>query len=71
MNDNQGQPLKDSSSQPVTPYPNLDYLKTWVKYGCWVMTPKEKVDQWAMSQRDVDGTRFAKCTAVGKTVACN
>jgi len=71
MNDDQGQPLKDSNGQPVTPYPNLDYLKTWIKYGYWVMTPKDKAGQWAISQRDVNGKQFAKCGAAGQVVACN
>ena len=71
MNDDQGQPLKDANGQPVTPYPNLDYLKTWIKYGYFVFTPKTKAGQWAITQHDVNGTQFAKCTSVAKKTTCN
>ncbi len=66
LNNNQGQPL----SPKYAPYPNAKYLRTWVKYGYVVLTPKAKAGEWALSQRDVNGQQFAQCTAVKKLISC-
>ncbi len=71
MNDDKGQPLVDrNTNQPVTPYPNAEYLQTWIKYGYALFTPGSKSGKWTISHRGVDGKQFSSCNAKGKTVTC-
>ena len=71
MNDAAGKPLNGTDGKPVTPYPNLDYLKTWVTYGYSMFTPGSKAGKWTISHRGVNGKQFSSCSAVGKKVTCN
>ncbi len=65
-------PLTSATGQPLAPnvgtLPTADYLKTWVRFGYAVATPKRS--GWAFELKDPAGSAFAMCRSKDRLIAC-